>query len=217
MNSNKDSELLTVRAIMAAIPYFFVTLIILIWIIISITSVKIDPLDASLNKNTEVVEHLKVTDSMRNGFRVVYATTKSVTSARLEEIRSRPHVKESFRKLSLEAPLHFENMLYTDIYDFARFALNYDVDPDIEMHNIFVCGPDKEKLYIGDNPKIQNPAKYINSYTSQGLLYLKRNDIYYHRPGRKKVYRYWKCPTIHQTSETDEHFSHFSESDRLYD
>lgn len=106
-------------------------------------------------------------------------------------------------------------MLKTNIYDFADFAILFD-PVDIEIHDIFVCGPDKEKLYIGENPRIENWAKWIDPNTLQGLLYITTDDIYHEQKEKSKIYRYWNCPSIHQISATDEHFSHFSETERQY-
>lgn len=134
---------------------------------------------------------------------------------RLDEIRRRISVKDSLNNLKRMAPIKFGNMLMTDIYDFADYAIRFD-PADIRIHNIFVYGPDKEKLYVGKNPKIANWAKWIHPGTLQGLLYITAEDIYSNNEVTRRVYRYHECRSIHQISETDEHFSHFSEDERLY-
>ena len=194
---------------------------VIIFIVVIIGSIRsyvgndIDPLDNSINKSREIVEHVIVTDSTYNGFRVVYATKNSVSPERFSEIKSRTHIRDSFEKLKAEAPIHFGSLLKTDIYDFAEFALKYETDPDIELHNIFVEGRDKCNLYIGSNPKITNPARFFNAGTEQGAQYISRDDIYYRRRKEERIYRYWKCYGIHATSLTDERYSHFSEEERL--
>ena len=35
-------------------------------------------------------------------------------------------------------------------------------------------------------------------------------------PNGRRIYRYWKCRYLLQTSDTDERFSHFTEEERLY-
>ena len=175
----------------------------------------IDPMDNSINTSREVVEHVIVTDSTYNGFRVVYATKNSVTPERFAEIKSRAHIQASFEKLKREAPRHFGGLLETDIYDFAIFAKEYDVDQDIKIHNIFVEGRAKKNLYIGPNPMIEKPALYIDENTDQGVQYLKCDDIYYMGDTTNRIYRYWKCQGIHAMSFTDERYSHFSEDNRI--
>jgi hypothetical protein len=128
----------------------------------------IDPMDDSIIKSRQVLEHLNVIDSTQNGFRVVYATKENVTDARLEEIRNRKHIKNAFERLQSDAPVYFGGSLFdTNIYDFADFAIRYDADPDIEMHNIFVTGYKKSRLYIGKNPMIEKSAEFFNDATEQ--------------------------------------------------
>jgi len=175
----------------------------------------IDPLDNSIIKSPEIVEHVMVLDSSYNGFRVVYATVMPVTKMRLQEIKSREHITDAFEKLQHDAPIHFQGLLETDIHDFASFAKSYDADKDIRIHNIFVAGTQKKNLYLGPNPMIKNPAEWIDENTDQGVQYLKSDDIYYLYSEPDKVYRYWKCHSIHSMSTKDERFSHFSEDDRI--
>lgn len=174
-----------------------------------------DPIDNSWKK----VEHLcnlHVTDDRGNGFRIAYVTTKPVTRERLSEINSRQHIKDAMKNLQKDAPEYFGgSMLLTDIYDFAVFAKKYDADPALKIHCIFVMGGDKGKLYIGDNPKIPDSAEYIDWATEQGLLWINSEDVYFRYLPAKRIYRYWKCKYPHDESKTDEHFSHFSTSERI--
>ena len=201
---------------LANVKWLFLIVVVIVSFFIAAFSPKAHPLDKSTDKAPEIVGEVEVVDSLWNGFRVWYNTTESVTKARLTEIQSRPALLESWEKLTVEAPAHFGNMLYTDIYEFAAFAIRYDTIPEVRIHNIFVMGPDKEKLYVRPNPKIPESATWINPFTSQGLLYLSAKDFYYPQPDSLRVYRYWKCKFPFQTSDTDEHFAHFSEAQRLY-
>lgn len=177
----------------------------------------IDPMDNSINKAKEVVTHLHVVDSTKNGFRVVYATTNAVTEERLEEIRSRKPILDAFERLQHDAPIHWGGSLMdADICDFALFARKYNVDKDIQIHNIFVEGVKKMELYIQPNPNLPDCAKWMNHGTKQGVQYLKADDINYRIPAGKKIYRYWKCNNLYQYSDTDERFSHFTEKERLW-
>jgi hypothetical protein len=146
---------------------------------------------------------------------VVYATAHAVTPERLGEIKSRPHIRDSISKLKIEAPRHFGDMLPVDIYDFTEYALRFDPDPDIHIHNVFVHGMEKMNLYTGPNPAIENPAEWISVKTLQGVLYINRKDILRYTSRSEKVYRYWRCRIPYERSDTDEHFSHFSEDERL--
>ena len=174
-----------------------------------------DPIDDAWKK----VEHLcnlHVTDSTGEGFRVSYVTSKAVTPARLKEIESRKPIQEAMERLQKEAPEHFGgSLLEVDIYDFAAFARKFDVDPIIEIHCIFVEGHDKCNLYAGPNPDIPDSAGYIDLNTEQGVLWIDHNDVYYNTLPEDRIYRYWKCDFPFKTSKTDEHFAHFSKSQRV--
>jgi hypothetical protein len=211
-----ESEYRT-KTLLVLAPNLLVVLIIVAGIIKSCIGSGIDPMDDSIIGSRQIVEHLNILDGTHNGFRVVYATTNSVTEARLAEIKSRPHIIEAFKCLQTEAPVYFGgSLLYTDIYDFAGFAVRYDFDPDITLHNIFVAGHEKSCMYIGKNPNIDNPAQFFDAKTEQGIQYLSHDDIYYRRRIQDRIYRYWKCYGNNQMSKTDERFSHFSESERIW-
>lgn len=202
-------------ALLSIRGWLTVILIAMIGIVVAIFTPKTDPMDDQAIKNCEFVRQIYVVDTTNNGFRVSYKTIHNVTPERIAEIRNRKSVSDSFERLKVMAPVEFGNMLMLDIYDFADFAIRFD-PADVRIHNIFVFGPDKEKLYVGKNPRIENWAKFINPGTAQGLLYITTKDIYFHGLPRRKVYRYFKCSGLNQISEYDEHFSHFSENERIY-
>lgn len=202
-----------IMALLAVWPWLTIILIVVIWIFVEIFSPRIDPIDNKHTRKREIISQICVVDDNRNGFRLHYITKEWVTPERSDEIRRRTSVRDSLERLKMMAPQVFGDMLMTDIYDFAKFAVRFD-PADVMINDIFVSGPDKEKLYIGENPRIKNWAKWIDPGTYQGLLYITSDDIYSNRRTRKKIYRYWQCHSIHQISDTDEHFSHFSEDDR---
>lgn len=175
-----------------------------------------DPMDDSILSRREIVSHIEVRDSTGNGFRVVFATRDAVSAARLEEMRSRSAVQETFRLLQQQAPAHFGgDLMPVDIYDFAALAKEY-VPTGLIIQNIFVCGTEKCKLYVRDNPAIENCARWFNFSTEQGNQYLSAEDIYSRTTKQERIYRYWRCSGNHIISRTDERFSHFSEDERLW-
>lgn len=176
-----------------------------------------DPLDRSVNKSVEILEHVSVRDSTDNGFRVVYVTTNAVTDERFREIRSRRHIKEGFERLKREAPGYFGgDLLNADICDFALYAYNFHIDKDIRIHNIFADGKEKMAFYVRPNPALPGCATWMDYGIEQGNQYLNARDINVYIPNGGRIYRYWKCGYLLQTSETDERFSHFTEEERLY-
>ena len=147
----------------------------------------------------------------------MYVTNDAVTIQRLNEIRLRQPLNQAFCKLKDSAASYFGgSLLQTDIYDFAAYARRFDVDDDVRMQNIFIFGSEKQKLYVGENPRIENSATWINPATEQGVQYINADDIYFRVGKGERVYRYWKCHGNHSTSTTDERFSHFSEDERLW-
>lgn len=213
---SKEEARIRIIVFCSMAPVVAMVVIVLLSLIIPLFEPDVDPLDASPNKTPRIIAEEIVVDSTSNGFRVVYATAKDVTQARYEELVSRRHIKDSLAHLKRDAPLYFGNMLYADIYDFTLFALSYHPDPDIVLHNVFVFGREKQDLYLGPNPNIDNPAQWINNGTLQGILYINREDILRCTSSSKRVYRYWRCRIPFNRSDTDEHFSHFSEDERLY-
>lgn len=197
-------------------PVIFLFLIIFAGLIGDCSN-SVDPMDNSVMKQREIVRTIEVTDTTYAGFRITYITARSVTKPRLEEISSRPHIQKAFSELEREAPLYFNNdMLHTDIYDFAGFARKFDVDPDVKIHCIFVIGAKKVALYAQPNPAIPNSESWINPNTEQGVLWINSDDVYYGYMEGSRTYRYWKCRSIYSTSDIDEQFIHFSEDQRLF-
>ncbi|MBF0648748.1 hypothetical protein IR083_07940 [Dysgonomonas sp. GY75] len=214
MNRWNKADYYTIILLKIGWPLFII-LIIFIGFIRYVFGEEVDPLDReNLITKREIIGLAEVRDSNACGFDVIYITKHDVTPKRAQEIRTRAHIRENIRKLEAEAPLHFGDMLYTDIYDFAVFAKEYEIDPDIEIHNINVYG-DKCLLYIGENPGIKNSARWYNPNTRQGALYITNMDVYKRCDKAKRIYRYWKCGGLHETSSADEHFSHFSEEERI--
>ena len=176
-----------------------------------------DSIDESINKSPGIVAHVMVLDSTDNGFRVVYATAEPVTDERFAEMRGRPGILEGFENLKREAPEHFGgNLLETDICDFALYAYRFPIDKDVRIHNIFVAGKEKMDFYVRNNPDLPGCATWMHHGTEQGNQYLNADDINYCIPNGGRIYRYWKCRYLLQTSDTDERFSHFTEEERLY-
>ena len=174
-----------------------------------------DPMDNGWAREEHLC-NLHVTDSGGEGFRVAYVTTRAVTPARLKEIASRKPIQEAMERLQKEALGHFGgSLLDVDIYDFAAFAREFDVDSAIKIHCIFVMGNDKCNHYAGQNPKIPDSAGYIDGNTEQGVQWIDGNDVHYRTLSSERIYRYWKCSFPFNTSKTDEHFSHFSKKERL--
>ena len=66
-----------------------------------------DPVNESINKSAEIVDHVMVLDSTKNGFRVTYATAEPVTNEKFVEIATRGGIRDGFERLKKEAPIHF--------------------------------------------------------------------------------------------------------------
>ena len=176
-----------------------------------------DLTEESINKSTSIVEHVMVTDSTNNGFRVVYATAEPVTNEKYEEICSRQSLKDGFTKLKYDAPRYFGgSLLNTDICDFALYAYRFPIGNDVRIHNIFVADKEKMEFYVRPNPKLDNCATWMDFGTEQGNQYLNFHDINVYIPNGGRIYRYWKCRPLLQVSDNDERFSHFTEDERLY-
>ncbi len=176
-----------------------------------------DAAEESINEFSDIVEHVMVTDSTQNGFRVVYATKEEVTDEEFEEISTRRSIRDGFNRLKVDAPGHFNgDLLNADICDFALYAYRYHIDDAICIHNIFVAGKEKMNFYVQPNPNLENCALWMNFGTEQGNQYLNFHDINVYIPNGGKIYRYWKCRYLLQTSDNDERFSHFTEDERIY-
>lgn len=212
----KESEYI-IKTIASIITPIFISLIVIIGLVKECTD-DTDPLDRNnFTAKQEYVSMFDVYDSNHNGFRITYSTVNYVTPERLAEIKSRKHIQDAFNRLSEEAPKYFnDNLLDTDIYDFAIFAKKYDVDKDIQIHCIFVTGPQKVALYAQNNPNIKNCATWINPNTEQGVQWINNSDIYRGTDVEKRTYRYWKCSSIHEISNTDERFAHFFKDEMIW-
>ncbi len=195
--------------------YLFIAIVIFIGIIKAILGNGIDPIDDSIHTKREIITMAEVRDSVGNGFDVVFTSKKDVSAKRAKEMRSRENFFNEVKKLEKEAPLHFGNMLYTDIYDFAFFAKKYDYGQDIIIYHVSVAGYEKCNLYIGENPKIPNSAKKYDPDTEQGILFINDIDVYNRDNQVRRPYRYQKCKRPHSVSYEDEHFSHFSEEEKI--
>lgn len=214
-NKNPAQKEYTALALAAVAPQLGIVLIVVIALFKSWFTTEPNPLDNDINKRRRLVDEIYVVDSTHNGFKVTYATRDAVSDARSREINSRAHIDAGFERLKKEAPIHFGGLLMTDIYDFAAFAKMYDSDEDVRLNRIFVFGKEKCDMYIGPNPRFENPARWISPITDQGIQYITEEDIYYRGRGVQKVYRYWKCTGMDATSSVDERFSHFSEEERV--
>lgn len=213
--SRKLADIITV---LCAIPKaVFLIIIGFIALVKSCVTDDPDPMDHSINKTQRIVDLVPVVDSTGNGFRVHYATAFPVTNERYDEIFSRRSLKEAKHRLCRDAPEHFGgSLLETDIYDFARFAREYDVCSDVHIDCIFVYGTEKTAMYARPNPNLPDGQTWINVYTEQGIQWLKHDDIYYRNDDSSRVYRYWKCPGMREISFTDERFTHFTEDEAIH-
>ncbi|NDV80761.1 hypothetical protein D0T87_02055 [Bacteroides sp. 51] len=216
MKNNWTEKEYRMATILSIYPWLGIVLIGVVAIIKSCIAEDIEPIDNSINKSREIVSHVEVVDSTKNGFRVVYGTASEVTKERLNEIISREHIGYEFQRIKTDALLHYGSLLNTDIYDFARFITKYKIDSDIMIHNIFVSGKEKSHLYIGPNPRINNPATFISPLTEQGIQYINHQDVWGFIRTGDRIYRYWKCKGLNELSRKDERFSHFSEDERLW-
>lgn len=208
------------QALGAAILFWptpcFIILIAIIGLIKGCIGDDIDPMDNSINKEQMVLTETWVIDRNGNGFKVLYTTANAVTKERWHEIFSRKHIWDAMEKLQAEAPLHWNgNMLDADICDFALFALKYNVDKDVEINKITVCGNEKKNLYVQPNPNLPGCATRMDPMTEQGNQYLKKSDINFLIPNGGRIYRYWKADILYESSDTDERFSHFREKNRV--
>lgn len=216
MNKKWTENEYRTATVLALWPWGSIVVIVVIGIVKGCIGNDINPLDNSVNKAREIVAHVIVVDSTNNGFRVVFSSKDEITKPRLEEMQSRRSLNETFDRIKTEIPKHFGSLLETNIYDFSKFLLQFRLDRDVEIHNIFVYGGEKSNFYVGPNPKIPNSANFFHFGTEQGLQYINREDIYYRSFDTLKIYRYWKCYGINTLSYQDERFSHFSEDDRIW-
>ncbi len=189
--------------------------LIMIWLIRESSKEHIDPMDDSYLKDYEFVTTANATDSNTNGFEVVYFTANPVTKERAEEIRSRQHLKDAIYRLEQDAPKHFGDMLHTDIFDFAVYAIDRIPDKDIKIDLISDIGYDKIALYEAPNPNIPDCPTRISRLLLQGNQCIKGSDAYRYKKHRSKIYRYWKCYGLNSSSSHDERFIHFSKKEAI--
>ena len=170
-------------------------------------------LDNSYITRRYMYDRIYVTDSTSNGYELLYYTTNSVTEARYKEIHSRQPLRDSYKRLQVEAGEHFNHKLIdTDIYDFVEYAKTFDINSDdVRLVNIWVYGCEYTKLYQRPHEKYPNGWKFSDD-NDLGLLFLKENDVYPYSSSSLHTYRYWECDA---TSSKDERYTHVTEVDRL--
>ena len=83
---------------------WLVTVVIIVAIFKSCFTHGPDPVNESINKSAEIVDHIMVLDSTKNGFRVTYATAEPVTNEKFVEIAARQEIKEGFERLKKRLP-----------------------------------------------------------------------------------------------------------------
>ncbi len=171
-------------------------------------------IDNSYMTRRYMYDRLYIQDSTGVGFECLWYTTKSVTEARYDEIRSRQHLRESYKRLQAEAGEHFNhNLINTDIYDFVEYAKTFDIDStDVRLVNIWVYGKEYEDLYRRPHPDFPDGIHYLDRIKELGELYLEENDVYPYNFSTPRTYRYWGC---YATSSKDERYTHITKSDRL--
>lgn len=156
-------------------------------------------------------ERAYIEDSIGNGYELLFYTTNHVTKEQYEEIMTRQHIRDSYKRLAAEAGDHFNHKLIeTDIYDFVEYAKQFDIDPDVRLVNIWVYGSEYKQCYRQPNnafPEVQTPFAH-----DIGILFLKEYDVYPYNPEAGRTYRYWNCEA---TSSSDERFNHVTERDYL--
>lgn len=166
-------------------------------------------IDNSTSVRRYEIHRAYVTDTTENGYELLWYTTKFVTQKRYEEILTRKHIFDSYKKLESDAGEHFDNnLINTNIYDFVEWAKGYDIDPDVRLVNIWVYGTQYQKLYRQPNshfPEVHTPYN-----RDIGILFLKENDVYPYNLESPQTYRYWKCEA---TSLFDERYNHVTEDD----
>lgn len=86
---------------------WLVTVVIIVAIFKSCFTHGPDPVNDSINKSAEIVDHVMVLDSTKNGFRVIYATAEPVTNEKFVEIATRGGIRDGFERLKKEAPHSF--------------------------------------------------------------------------------------------------------------
>ena len=171
-------------------------------------------MDNSYMKRRELYDRVYITDSTGVGFELLYFTTNPVTELRYREIKSRQHIRDSYKRLKVEAADEFDHdFINTDIYDFVEYAKTFDVDSaDVRLVNIWVYGREYTDLYRRPHPDYPDGVHYLDDLKELGELYLKENDVYPYNFSAPRTYRYWGC---YATSLSDERYTHITKDDRL--
>ena len=173
---------------------------------------KID-IDNSTMCRREMYDRAVIKDSTGNGYELLWYTTNPVSERRYEEIKSRIHLDESYKKLKEEAAAHFNNdLINTDIYDFVKYAKTFDIDStDVRLVNVFIYGIEFEKLSQRPHKNYPDGWEMLDD-DDFGVLYLEEFDVYKRNNSALPCYRYWGC---YATSLYDERYTHITKSDRL--
>lgn len=170
-------------------------------------------IDNSIMRSRCDYERMMIVDSTGNGFELLYYTTEAVTDLRFEEINSRKHLIDSYKKLKNEAAAHFDHdLINTDIYDFVKYAKTFDIDSaDVRLVNIWVYGNEYKKLYHRPHKDYPDSDRRFYDFDF-GILYLEEYDVYPYNFEALRRYKYWGCDS---TSLTDERYTHITKSDIL--
>ena len=170
-------------------------------------------IDNSTMRRREMYDRTVIKDSTGNGYELLWYTTNPVSDRRYEEIKSRKHLDESYKKLKKEAAAHFDNdLINTDIYDVVKYAKTFDIDSaDVRLVNIFIYGSEYEKLYQRQHKDYPDGWEMLDD-DDFGGLYLEEYDVYKRNNSALPYYRYWGC---YATSLYDERYTHVTRSDRL--
>ena len=170
-------------------------------------------IDNSYMVRRYMYDRTNITDSTGNGYELLWYTTKAVTDLRYDEIKSRKHIRDSYKRLKKEAGAHFNHdLINTNIYDFVKYAKTFDIDSmDVRLVNIFVYGNEYTKLYQRPHKDYPDGWEKYDDYDFGGL-YLEEFDVYKRNNSALPHYRYWGC---YATSLSDERYTHATKSDRL--
>ncbi|MFR9529533.1 MAG: hypothetical protein SNF93_07505 [Rikenellaceae bacterium] len=198
--------------LVGCMPSFFI-LIAIVGIFRSCMGCDEIDIDNSIMVQRYMYDRADIRDSTGNGYELLWFTTNAVTDKRYEEIKSRQHLRKSYDSLKRSAADHFRHdLISTDIYDFAKYAKQFDIDSaDVRLVNIFVCGKEYEALYRQPHPDYPDGTHYMDSHHDLGELYITENDIYPYNPDVGRTYRYWGCEA---KTKADERHTHITKWDR---
>lgn len=192
----------------------FVILVVIIGLFRSCMGYGEIDIDNSYMTRRYMYDRIYIADSTGCGYELLYYTTNAVTEARYDEIKSRQHIRDSYKELQASAPEYFNHdLINTNIYDFVDYAKRFDIDSaDVRLVNIFVYGKKYEDLYRRPHPDYPDGVHFMDDLDELGILYLKEDDIFPCNYPRLQTYRYWGCDA---SSSTDERYTHITKSDRL--